>query len=215
MTEVWRVQLRPQSDKMVLLALADAANDDGVTWLAVQSRRSGKLDLMRKCSLSERAVQGAIKRLVAAGYLQRMEKPGKGVIYVVRHTPAESAGVKPEQSMITPADFAGPPADSAGKPLYKHNIKKSGNCGDPVDKCSITDRILPEGLPCETWDQYLIMRVEAQKPVTAGACHILLGRLEQIAKAGHDIKKLVETGTASGWMFFNEPKKRKAKGKYD
>ena len=37
MTKVWRMDL-PTTDKMVLLALADAANDDGMCWTAVCSR---------------------------------------------------------------------------------------------------------------------------------------------------------------------------------
>lgn len=107
MTEVWKLDLAP-SDKMVLLALADAANDDGVTWMAVKSRRADKLDLLKKCSLSERAVQGAIKRLCAGGLLARMERPGKGVIYTV--TPAASAPpqhLRPAANDIDPRTSCG------------------------------------------------------------------------------------------------------------
>jgi len=82
MTQAWRLDLSP-TDKMVLLALADAANDDGVCWTALRSKNPEKLDLLTKCSLSERAIQGAIKRLCEAGYLTRTERPGKGVLYHV------------------------------------------------------------------------------------------------------------------------------------
>lgn len=83
MTAVWRLDL-PPSDKMVLLALADAANDDGITWMALQSKEGVKLDLLKKTSLSRRAVQGALKRLCEAGYLSRSDRPGKGVIWTVK-----------------------------------------------------------------------------------------------------------------------------------
>lgn len=83
MTEVWRLDLSP-SDKMVLLALADAANDDGVTWMPLESREGAKLDLLKKTSLSRRAIQGALKRLCEAGYLSRVDRPGKGVIWTVK-----------------------------------------------------------------------------------------------------------------------------------
>lgn len=83
MTAVWRLDL-PSSDKMVLLALADAANDDGITWMALQSKEGVKLDLLKKTSLSRRAVQGALKRLCDAGYLSRIDRPGKGVIWTVK-----------------------------------------------------------------------------------------------------------------------------------
>lgn len=83
MTEVWRLDM-PTTEKMVLLALADAANDDGVTWMALESREGVKLDLIKKTSLSRRAVQGALSRLCAAGYLTRSDRPGKGVIWTVK-----------------------------------------------------------------------------------------------------------------------------------
>lgn len=83
MTEVWRLDMAT-TDKMVLLALADAANDDGVTWMALESNEGIKLDLLKKTSLSRRAVQGAIKRLCASGYLTRVDRPGKGVVWTVK-----------------------------------------------------------------------------------------------------------------------------------
>lgn len=83
MSAVWRLDL-PTTEKMVLLALADAANDDGVTWMALESQEGVKLDLIKKTSLSRRAVQGALKRLVESGYLSRVDRPGKGVIWTVK-----------------------------------------------------------------------------------------------------------------------------------
>jgi len=82
MTLVWGMDIAP-TDKMVLLALADAANDEGVTWMALRSKREDKMDLLKKCSLSQRAIQMSIRRLESAGFLGRCEKPGKGVIYTV------------------------------------------------------------------------------------------------------------------------------------
>lgn len=106
MTQVWRMDLAT-TDKMVLLALADAANDDGVCWTAVKARTPGKLDLITKCSLSDRAIQGAIKRLCEAGLLGRIERPGKGVIYTVMpsNDPRRSCAPKelrPEGNDIDP-----------------------------------------------------------------------------------------------------------------
>ena len=82
MTQVWRMALAP-SEKMVLLALADAANDDGVTWLAVVSKRASKLDLVKKTALSERTVQRSIQTLCTMGLLSRDEREGRGVVYTL------------------------------------------------------------------------------------------------------------------------------------
>lgn len=115
MTDVWRLDM-PPTDKMVLLALADAANDSGVCWTPVRARSGDKLDLLTKCSLSERAIQGAIKRLCESGYLSRVERPGKGVIYTV--TPAGDA----PRSMCAPQEM--PPAGN--------DIDPRSRCGEIV-----------------------------------------------------------------------------------
>lgn len=112
MTEVWRLDL-PPSDKMVLLALADAANDDGVTWMALESKEGVKLDLLKKTSLSRRAVQGALKRLCEAGYLSRVDRPGKGVIWTVKGC----TSCAPQE--MRPA--AGAPGGAAGAPKPSTN----------------------------------------------------------------------------------------------
>jgi len=82
MSAVWRMDL-PPTEKMVLLALADAANDDGVTWMAIKSKTAGKMDFMKKTSLSERAIQNCLKRLAESGMIERTFREGKGVLYTV------------------------------------------------------------------------------------------------------------------------------------
>lgn len=78
MTEVWAVSL-PDSEKLVLLALADCANDEGLCWPSMAT-------LARKCSKSDRTVQASIKRLVASGHMSRSEVPGKGCRYIIHPT---------------------------------------------------------------------------------------------------------------------------------
>jgi len=70
MTDVWRLPLQA-TRKMVLLALADNANDEGTDcWPSV-----GKL--VEKCSMSERAVQGHLAALEEDGYIKRHERLGR------------------------------------------------------------------------------------------------------------------------------------------
>lgn len=75
MTLVWSLDL-PDSEKLVLLALADCANDEGRAWPAMRT-------LVGKCSKSDRTIQHAIKGLVEKGHLSRIEKPGKGCEYYI------------------------------------------------------------------------------------------------------------------------------------
>ncbi len=119
MTAVWRMEL-PPSEKMVLLALADGANDDGVTWMAIRSKTAGKLDFITKTSLSERTVQTCMKALEDRGLIHRKMVEGKGVIYTVLPEGCKSR---------TPANLALGGATAAPKPSSNHSpngeIKKT------------------------------------------------------------------------------------------
>ena len=90
------------NDKLVLLALADWANDDGYCWPSIPK-------LCFKTRASERTVQSIIKRLVDAGHVTRQERPGRGCMYLVHPrnscTPADSA--PPQVLPPTPAEVAG------------------------------------------------------------------------------------------------------------
>ena len=82
MTAVWTTHL-PDSEKLVLLALADCANDEGLCWPSMAT-------LATKCSKTDRTVQAAVKSLVTAGHLSRQELPGRGCRYIV-HPISEAA----------------------------------------------------------------------------------------------------------------------------
>jgi hypothetical protein len=104
MTAVWELDL-PDSDKLVLLALADCANDEGHCWPSVRS-------LTIKCSKSERTIQGSIKKLVEEGHLIRREVPGKGCNYTVlpRNSCAPAKNAPAQGTTPTPAESADKPS---------------------------------------------------------------------------------------------------------
>jgi hypothetical protein len=120
MSAVWEVDL-PAGEKLVLLALADCANDEGRCWPGVAS-------LCRKTGKAERSLQGALKALESGGHITRDQIPGKGCRYMIHptlslFTPAKSAPrnkCAPQDNADTPAKSAGTPAKSAGKPSKKH-----------------------------------------------------------------------------------------------
>ena len=130
MTDVWRLPLQA-TRKMVLLALADNANDEGTDcWPSV-----GKL--VEKCSMSERAVQGHLAALEEDGYIKRHERLGRSNKFTInvdrirlealekskpfKPTPAESAppenlpALPPQNLHPSPSNPHGvhTPADSA------------------------------------------------------------------------------------------------------
>lgn len=104
------VQPLPPARRMVLLALADAANHAGVCWPSVTT-------LARRCCLSVRSVFDHLKALVAAGLLARRARIGRSSVYTVTASP-EPPTAAPQPEVIptqppTPAPAPEPaPLDS-------------------------------------------------------------------------------------------------------
>jgi hypothetical protein len=72
MTSVWDdPYTQTHSELLVLLALADWANDDGYCWPTISA-------LAAKSRLSERAVQQILGRLTATGRIERISGGGRG-----------------------------------------------------------------------------------------------------------------------------------------
>lgn len=121
MNLVWPLSL-PQTEKSVLIALADRADDTtGQTWIAIRSLQvPRKLDLITMTGLSERTIQNALKALNGV-HLTRKDVPGKGVIYTIhpRSTCAPAHDAPPQD--VHPATDAATPAGRAPKPSVTLN----------------------------------------------------------------------------------------------
>ena len=81
MSQVWEIAV-PAFDKLVLLALADCANDEGLAWPSIAT-------LKRKTGASERTIYRAIAGMETQGILTIERVAGKGNRY--RLTPATVA----------------------------------------------------------------------------------------------------------------------------
>ena len=114
MSQVWDLQLS-STEKLVLLALADCANDEGECWPSIAT-------IGRKACIGERSVQRSIQSLKEAGHLSRKEVVGKGCRYHIhpRHnvTPATVSRVTNET--VPPPQCRPTPATVAPKPSLNH-----------------------------------------------------------------------------------------------
>lgn len=110
MTSVWGLPLSC-TDKIVLLALADNANDEGRCFPSVQT-------LAKKCSLTDRGIQKVFSRLESMFLMAREERSGRSTIYSVtpeRYSPPN--GIHPEHGSPTPERYSPqPPNVSAQTP---------------------------------------------------------------------------------------------------
>jgi hypothetical protein len=106
MTAVWALNL-PANDKLVLLALADSANDEGACW-------PGLASLCQKTGKCRRSLQESLRALDQAGHITRKEKPGKGMNYIVHPVAGVATGSRNCTGSKKPSK---PVAKSAPKPL--------------------------------------------------------------------------------------------------
>ena len=123
LSQAWDVQVSP-SQKLVLISLADQANDDGLCWPSVGS-------ISRRTGLKQRAIRAAIQFLETEHYLRVDRVPGRASNYVL--TPARDAvlnGVEPLRQMQDgTASNAGGCALNAGllEPSINHQRNKNIN----------------------------------------------------------------------------------------
>lgn len=114
MAQVWELPIS-STEKLVLLALADCANDEGECWPSIAT-------IGRKACIGERSVQRSIQSLKDAGHLTRNEVNGKGCRYIIhpRHnvTPATVAPVTNDTP--PPPQWHPTPATVAPKPSLNH-----------------------------------------------------------------------------------------------
>lgn len=129
MSQVWDLQTESLTQKLLLLALADNANDAGVCWPSVPT-------ICRKCQCSERTVQSHIKRMEELNWVSIQERKGHSSVYRLSiPTPAKSA---PPQTAhprsvctVPPANGAPPPPQTAHpepsvEPSTEPSVQKTG-----------------------------------------------------------------------------------------
>ena len=96
MAAVWAISVG-STDKFVLLALADAADENGRCWPSIAT-------LGEKTGLSRRAVEGAIKRLQISGYIQVIHRHRHSNVFTLHQMPSppQQVRVPPQQVRVYP-----------------------------------------------------------------------------------------------------------------
>ena len=96
MTAAWALDL-PTGEKIVLLSLADNANDSGHCWPSMAT-------IAKRAGMTQRGAQLIVQRLEAKGHLHRQQVIGKGCNYYVhpRTSFAPEQPSPPNENAFTP-----------------------------------------------------------------------------------------------------------------
>ena len=194
---VWPLILSP-TEKAVLVALADAARDPNSSDRSSQAwppmkGRDGKLGLVDRTCLTDRAIQKAIKALVAAGHITRTERPGLGCTYTVHpRTTFAPNEVRPEPRSHTPERRSDKPSGTISSSTKTTSSPKKRV--RPVSKFE-----LPEWVPVDPWNAWLDMRRTKGGKDTAYALNLAISQLRKLADAGHPPGDVLDQSTLSRW----------------
>ncbi len=173
MAAVWEMALPPM-EKLVLLALADCANDEGKCWPSATT-------LARKTGEGERTVRRAVQSLIAKGALKQDQRSGTSPIYTVN--PCQSG--TPARAAPLP-DRPDTPARAAPKPLGTII----------VEECVERERAI---LASPQWKSFKAMRRDIKKPVNATSQTRILTKLHTLAEAGYPPGEVLDQSTANCW----------------
>jgi hypothetical protein len=189
MTAVWDREDLSSTQKLVLLALADWANDEGLCWPSINR-------LAIKASLTSRAVQKTIRSLEDAGFIRREEVLGKGNRYWIS-TPLND---------VHPCTTFTPPLNDV-HPTPEPRSPNTSMIHQLTTKC-IKEQ-LPDWLPLDAWNGWVAMRKQRKRPLTDRATARAINKLDAIRNKGHDIEDLLDRSTINGWLDIYEPKDMK------
>ncbi|MFT4056740.1 MAG: helix-turn-helix domain-containing protein [Novosphingobium sp.] len=209
MSAVWEMNL-DASQKIVLLALADAANDEGHCW-------PGMASLAKKCSKSERTVQAMLSALETAGHITRNQVLGRGCNYYIhpRNSCTPAIPAPPQNSRKPPQNLHPTPAKSAPKPSMNHqepsldaSHPENAAPADKPDgkKAAKAKPTIPDWMPMEAWNGYVAMRNRIRKPLTDRAVKLMVEKLERWRADGHDPGAILDDATEHSWTGLYPPK---------
>lgn len=206
MAQAFRLPVTP-TQKLVLLALCDCANDQGECYPSVPH-------LEEKTSLSERSVQGAVRDLEVCGVLRRHMRSGRATVY--RLTPAAYAPpqqLPPAAPAPTPAAVAPPPpqhlhhtpAAPAPRTIKEPSVEPSLKRKSPA---RAPDLPRPDGVAEQVWVDWLTLRKAKRAPVTQT---VIDGAIGEAAKADMPLEDFLRLwcrrgtqGLEASWLKPNE-----------
>ena len=192
MTAVWDREDLSSTQKLVLLSLADWANDEGLCWPSIER-------VAKKSSLKKRAVQLAIRSLEEMQFIRREEVIGKGNRYWI-HIPVHQMHpcIKDIPPMHEMHETLAPDAPNTSK-IHQLTTK-------------YIRRELPDCIPADAWNGWVEMRKQRKKPLTDRAYNQAIDKLVAFMAKGQNITEVLDRSTMNGWTDLYEVKEPRNAG---
>lgn len=182
MSDIWEMPF-PPTDKLVFLALADCANDEGLAWPSIAT-------IARKSGVSERTVQRSIRSGEKAGLIRREEVFGKGCKYYFtpRHCVTPDKVSRVTNEALTP-DTVSP------KPSRTITVSKANAL--PTRRAKPFQK--PDGVEQDVWNDFLDHRKAKRAPISNTAMTAIE---REAAKAGWPLNRALAEIVSRNWQSF-------------
>lgn len=193
MTQAWATNVGDHTDKLVLLALADNANEAGECYPSLTN-------VAIRCEISKRTAIRAIQSLVEAGHVSMRKQIGRNSSYRVHPTSdRESPVTESHQCQRVTSDSLSPTGDSVTPLPPPSNPPPSENRHKPSvrKRRTVRDEPSPSNLNVEAWHRWEQYRLEIRKPIHPAS---KLSAQRKLADFGTDQSAVVEQSIANGYQ---------------
>lgn len=196
MVKAMRIRVGNPLRKLVLIKLADNANDLGECWPSHQH-------IADQCEISRRSVINHINKLEEMGLLRReyrtKNNEKQSNLYYLTLDGEGSAGDSPPSERDAPPSAGDAPPPSAGD--AHRTSHSSESVIEPVNESlKPKDRLIASGVDKQILEDYLAVRKAKRSPLT----HTAIDGLEREArKASLDLAEVVRICAERSWVGFN------------
>lgn len=179
MTKAWDADLPPM-EKLVLLAIADCANDEGAAWPSAST-------IAKKSGQGERTVRRSIRALIEKGHLSEIQRSGTSTLFTVHPchtgTPATQAPL-PNRPQT--------PATQAPKPLRTVSSSEAKASSPRVWP-------LPPGVSLQVWTDFLKSPKRRRAGMSETAYAGIVKNLRICAEHGFPPGEVLALAVERGW----------------
>lgn len=198
MTLAWAAIVGDHTDKLVLLALADNANDEGQCYPSLTNIAS-------RCEMHRATVMRSIQSLETAGHVRRTVRMGRNTVYQVHPCQGDTssteqlvAGSNQSQRATNPSQPATSPSPliNPSPSENRHKPSKGKRAKGPNPE-TVPDEPPPSNLNVEAWHRWVQYRKQIRKPIHPASW---LGAQRKLAAFGTDQATVVEQSIANGWQ---------------
>lgn len=194
MAAAWKGSRHGGTELLMLLAIADFADDDGNAYPSVGT-------LAKKCRMKQRNANYILRTLQTSGELEI--RVGEGPYGTNRYRVnlaalalQPSAGVQRNAGVQR---IARPPATHCANPLQPIAAKPSKNHQE-TPKAKASSFVLPDWVPVDSWEAWVEMRVKIKKPLTDRAKALALKKLQGFLDLGQSIADVLDRSTLNNWQ---------------